>query len=222
MSQPSAATSIMAKICGLNAPAAVEAAVAGGASHVGLVFYRPSPRYVTPQEAAALAAMVPDRVTTVGVFVDADARAIEAVLRRVRLGMLQLHGAETPARAAELRKRFGLPVMKAIKLAGAEDLAQAARFRPVVDWLLFDAKPPKDMTDALPGGNALSFEWSLLAGRGWDGPAMLSGGLDAANLAEAVRISGIRAVDVSSGVEDRPGRKNPDKIRAFLAVAARL
>lgn len=213
---------ILVKICGLNAPPAVAAAVSGGAGLIGLVFYPPSPRFVTPEQAAPLAAMVPDRVRTVGLFVDAADDAIEAVLRRVPLDMLQLHGFETPERAAEIRARFGLPVMKAIKVAGAEDLDQAARFRRSVDWLLFDAKPPKEMTAALPGGNALSFEWSLLAGHGWGLPAMLSGGLDAGNLAESVRVSGVRAVDVSSGVEDRPGRKNPDKIRAFLALAARL
>ncbi len=214
--------SLQVKICGLNAPPGVAAAVDDGASHIGLNFYPPSPRYVTPEQAAPLAAMVPDRVTTVGLFVDGDDDAIEAVLRRVPLDMLQLHGTETPQRVAEIRQRFGHPVMKAIKVAEAEDLAQAARFQPVVDWLLFDAKPPAEMAHALPGGNALSFEWSLLAGRGWGRPMMLSGGLGTDNLADAVRISGARAVDVSSGVEDRPGRKNPDKIRAFLALAQRL
>jgi phosphoribosylanthranilate isomerase len=210
------------KICGLNAPQAVTAAVAGGASHVGLIFYPPSPRYVTPDEAAQLAGMVPDGVATVGLFVDGDDDAIEAVLRRVPLDMLQLHGSEPPERAAELRQSFGLPVMKAIKVAVAEDLDQAAPYESVVDWLLFDAKPPPDMQDALPGGNALAFEWALLSGRHWRRPAMLSGGLSRANLEEAVRISGARAVDVSSGVEDRPGCKNPDKIRAFLDLARGL
>jgi phosphoribosylanthranilate isomerase len=213
---------LLVKICGLNAPPAVAAAVDGGASHVGLVFYRPSPRYVTPDEAAQLAGMVPDRVATVGLFVDCDDDAIEAVLRRVPLDMLQLHGSEPPGRVAELRQSFRLPVMKAIKVAVAEDLEQVAAYEPVVDWLLFDAKPPKEMTDALPGGNALAFEWSLIHGRRWGRPAILSGGLCRANLEAAVRTSGIRAVDVSSGVEDRPGCKSPDKIRAFLERARAL
>ncbi len=144
--------------------------------------------------------------------------ALGAILKAYDFDLLQLHGKESPARVAEVRERFGRPVMKAIPVAGAEDLGRVRDYLPVVDRLLFDAKPPKDMKGALPGGNALSFDWTLLAGKDWPKPWFLSGGLDAGNLAEALRITRAPAVDVSSGVEDKPGRKNPDKIAAFLQV----
>ncbi len=211
--------SIEVKICGVNAPKALSAAVAGGADYVGFVFYPRSPRYVTPEAAHALAAQAPARVTKVGLAVDLDDAALAAILEAVPLDMWQLHGSESPARVAQIKERFGLPVMKAVKIAGAEDLAAAEAYFRVADRLLFDAKPPKKMTEALPGGNALTFDWQLLAGKSWPLPWMLSGGLDPGNVAEAARIAGARAVDVSSGVEDRPGLKNPDKIRAFLAAA---
>lgn len=210
---------IEAKICGINTIAAAATAVGAGADYIGLVFYPPSPRAVTPQQAHAIAATVPPRVRKVALLVDADDARIRQIREAVPLDLLQLHGAETPARVAEIKARFGLPVMKAVKIAGADDVAGAEAYLRAADRLLFDAKPPKDMKGALPGGNALAFDWELLAGRSWPIPWMLSGGLDAANLAEAVRISRARAVDVSSGVEDKPGVKNPDKIRAFLAVA---
>jgi phosphoribosylanthranilate isomerase len=211
--------SIEVKICGVNAPAALAAAIAGGADYVGFVFYPRSPRYVTPQAAHGLAAQAPARLTKVGLAVDLDDAELAAILAAVPLDMLQLHGGESPARVAQIKARFGLPVMKAVKIAGAEDLAAAETYFRVADRLLFDAKPPKEMTGALPGGNALAFDWQLLAGKTWPLPWMLSGGLDADNLAEAIATSGARALDVSSGVEDRPGLKNPDKIRAFLAAA---
>ena len=148
---------------------------------------------------------------------NADDETLGALLKAYPFDLLQLHGKESPARVAEVRKRFGRPVMKAIPVAGAEDLAAAGPYLEAADRLLFDAKPPKDMKGALPGGNALSFDWTLLAGRSWPKPWFLSGGLDAGNLAEAVRITGARAVDVSSGVEDKPGRKSPEKIADFLA-----
>jgi phosphoribosylanthranilate isomerase len=213
---------IAAKICGINSAEAMAAAVDGGASYVGLVFYRPSPRSLTPEAAAGLAAGVPGHVTKVGLFVDETDDGIATVLDRVALGLLQLHGGESPDRVAEIKARFGLPAMKAIKVASAADLDRVAGYVGVADRILFDAKPPKEMTDALPGGNALAFDWQLLAGRDWPLPWMLSGGLDAANVGEAVATSGAPAVDVSSGVEDRPGVKNPAKIRAFLAAVASL
>lgn len=211
--------SIEVKICGVNTPAALRATVEAGADYVGLNFYPPSPRAVTPDQAAALTAAAPPRLCKVGLFVDVEDETIAKTLAAVGLDMLQLHGGESPARVAEIRARFGLPVMKVVKIAGAAEVAAAEAYFRVADRLLFDAKPPKEMTQALPGGNALTFDWQLLAGKTWPIPWMLSGGLEAANVAEAARISGARAVDVSSGIEDRPGLKNPDKIRAFLAAA---
>ena len=213
---------VAAKICGLNTPDSVNAAVEGGASWVGFVFYPPSPRALTPEQAAALAALVPQTVARVGLFVDMDDAGMDAIMDTVPLELLQLHGAETPERVAEIRARTGIPVMKAVRIAGADDVAEADRFAPVCDRILFDAKPPAEMTGALPGGNALAFDWRLIAGHGWTVPWMLSGGLDADNVAEAVRVSGAAAVDVSSGVEARPGVKDPAKIRAFLDAVRAL
>jgi len=213
---------VRAKICGVNSRAALDAAIAGGAGLVGFVFYPPSPRALTTEAAAQLAAAVPPVVAKVGLLVDEPDERIAEILARVSLDMLQLHGQETPARVDDIRRRFGLPVMKALKIAEAVDLAVADRYIGHADWLLFDAKPPPQMAGALPGGNAFSFDWQLLAGRSWPSPWMLSGGLTRENLAEAVRISGARVVDVSSGVESQPGQKDPERIAAFLAEAARL
>jgi len=213
---------VRAKICGVNSRPALDAAIAGGAGFVGFVFYRPSPRALSAEAAAALAAAVPPVIAKVGLLVDESDERIAEILARVSLDMLQLHGKEAPARVDDIRRRFGLPVMKAVKIAEAADLAVADRYVGHADWLLFDAKPPLEMTGALPGGNALSFDWQLLAGRSWPSPWMLSGGLTRDNLAEAVRISGARVVDVSSGVESQPGQKDPEKIATFLAEAARL
>jgi phosphoribosylanthranilate isomerase len=210
------------KICGINAPDAMRAAVDGGADYVGLVFYPPSPRAVTPEEAGALAAGVPAHVMRVGLFVDADDDLILSAANAAGLQLLQLHGSETPDRIKALRDLTGLPVMKAIKVAGKDDVDGAAAYLEAADRLLFDAKAPADMKGALPGGNALAFDWTLLSARGWPCPWMLSGGLDAGNVAEAVRISGAWAVDVSSGVESAPGRKDIAKIRAFIETAKRL
>jgi phosphoribosylanthranilate isomerase len=212
---------VRAKICGVNSRAALDAAIAGGAGFVGFNFYPPSPRALMAEAAAALAAAVPPVIARVGLFVDDPDERIAEILARVALDMLQLHGKETPTRVDDIRRRFGLPVMKAVKIAEAADLGIADRYIGHADWLLFDAKPPPQMTGALPGGNALSFDWQLLAGRSWPSPWMLSGGLTTQNLAEAVRISGARVVDVSSGVESQPGQKDPGKIAAFLAEAAR-
>jgi phosphoribosylanthranilate isomerase len=214
--------SVRAKICGVNSRAAVDAAVSSGASFVGFVFYAPSPRAVMPEIAATLAATVPAGIMKVGLLVDDPDERIADILTHARLDLLQLHGKETPDRVAAIKRRFGVPVMKAVKIAEAADLAVADRYVGHADWLLFDAKTPPQMTGALPGGNALAFDWQLLAGRSWPLPWMLSGGLTADNLAEAVRISGAQAVDVSSGVESRPGQKDPARIASFLAAAARL
>ncbi len=211
---------VRAKICGLKDSVTVRAAVDGGAAFIGLNFYPPSPRAITPGQAAELAALAPAAVGKVGLFVDADDAAIDAVLSSVPLDMLQLHGSESPERVAGMRARTGLKVMKVIKVATAADLEPAPDWYDVADWLMFDARPPKEMKNALPGGNALAFDWLLL--KDWDFPLpwMLAGGLNGDNVAEAMRLSGARYVDTSSGVEDKPGVKSPDKIRQFLQAVA--
>jgi phosphoribosylanthranilate isomerase len=212
---------VAVKVCGLSTVAAVRAALDGGASYLGFVFYAPSSRAVTPAAAAALGAGVPPGVARVGLFVDDDDATIAAVLDAAPLDILQFHGGESPERVAEARAHFGRPVLKALAVAELADLQIASRYEDVADLLLFDAKPPQ-RADALPGGNGIAFDWELLAGREWRRPWLLSGGLTAELLPQAVRISGARAVDVSSGVESGPGVKDPDRIREFLAVARTL
>lgn len=213
--------SVAAKICGLSSEEAVAVSVEGGAAYLGFVFYPPSPRVVSPARAGALCEAVPASVRRVGLFVDADDAAIEAALEAAPLDILQFHGRESPRRIEQVKTRFGRPVMKAIPIAAAADVAAASLYEDCADFLLFDAKPPR-RDDALPGGNGLAFDWRLIAGRSWRLPWMLSGGLTASLLADAVRISGARAVDVSSGVERRPGEKDAGKIREFLVVARSL
>jgi phosphoribosylanthranilate isomerase len=213
--------SVAAKICGLSSEEAVTAAIVGGAAYLGFVFYPPSPRAVTPAKASRLCAAVPAGISRVGLFVDADDDTIGAVLAETPIEILQFHGHEGPERVAAAKLRFARPVMKVVAIAAPEDVLGAARFEEVADLLLFDAKPPR-RSDALPGGNGLAFDWGLIAGRSWRCGWMLSGGLTAELLPEAVRISGATAVDVSSGVERRPGEKDLDKISAFLAAARAL
>ena len=212
---------IAVKICGLNSEAAVAAAVDGGAAYVGFVFYPPSPRAVGAARAAELCAGVSQGVQRVALFVDATDAAIGAVLEAAPIDLLQLHGSETPERVAQVKERFGRPVMKAVAISSETDALVAEAYEADADMLLFDAKPPR-RADALPGGNGLAFDWRLIAGREWRLPWMLSGGLSAALLPEAVRISGAAAVDVSSGVERSPGDKDPASIREFLRVARSL
>ncbi len=214
--------SLEAKICGINSPDALEAAVDGGARYVGFVFYAPSPRFITPEQAVMIAAPAPADVKKVGLFVDAEDGAIQATLDACPLDMLQFHGAESPERVMEAKKTFGLPVIKAIKLAGPDDLFRAGDYLGSTDMLLFDAKPPDDLEGALPGGNALAFDWELLSGAQWPCPWLLSGGLNTDNLAEAVEITGTGMVDVSSGVEDTPGHKDPARITAFLETVTKI
>jgi phosphoribosylanthranilate isomerase len=213
--------SVAAKICGLSTDTAVAAAVDGGASFLGFVFYPASPRAVTAGEAARLCTGVSRELARVGLFVDADDDLINGVLAVAPIDFLQFHGTESAARIAEAKARFGRPVIKAVPIAAPEDVEASARFEDIADMLLFDAKPPR-RANALPGGNGLAFDWELIAGRSWRCPWMLSGGLTAELLAQAVRVSGATIVDVSSGVESRPGVKDPGKIRAFLAAARAL
>lgn len=210
------------KICGINSEPALDAAIEGGARYVGFIFFPPSPRFLFPSVAAELASRVPPSagVTRVGVFVDPSIETIDNLLMHVPLDMIQLHGHESPEEVEAIRYTFRLPVMKAIGIRAAADFEQVAEYKTVADRLLFDAKPPEGAT--LPGGNALAFDWTLMAGRTFPLPWTLSGGLDAGNLAEAVRASGATAVDVSSGVETEPGRKDPALIKAFLDAARRL
>jgi phosphoribosylanthranilate isomerase len=214
--------SVDVKICGLKTPATVTAAVDAGAFMLGFNFYAKSPRYLTPSLAGELGKLVPSNVTKVGLVVDATDDAIGAILAGAPLDMLQLHGHETPARVADIRARFGLPVMKVVSVADAADIATARDYETVADRLLFDTKPPKSMANALPGGNALSFDWALLNGQSFTLPWMLAGGLNAGNLREAVTRTGAVAVDTSSGVEDLPGEKNVSKIKEFVALARDL
>ena len=204
------------KICGLRDAAMLDAAVQAGAAYVGLVFFEKSPRNVTLAQAAALAAMVPAGVAKVALVVDADDAQLDALLAQVPVDILQLHGAETPARVTEVKARYGLPVMKAVGVTGPDDLAALDIYAQVADQLLVDAKPPKGAD--LPGGNGLSFDWRLIAGRRWPVPWMLAGGLTPANVAQAVALTGAGQVDVSSGVESAPGVKDAALIAAFCAA----
>ncbi|WP_375174445.1 phosphoribosylanthranilate isomerase [Pseudooceanicola sp.] len=209
---------IRVKICGLRRPEEVAAAARSGAVYCGFVFFPKSPRCVTVEEARALAVDAPIGLAKVALLVDADDALLDAVTGAVPLDMLQLHGTESPERVSEVRARTGLPVMKAIGVAGPEDLSAIDVYSQVADQLLIDAKPPKGAE--LPGGNGLSFDWRLLAGRKyWTRPWMLAGGLTPQNVAEAVRLTGARQVDVSSGVESAPGVKDAGLIAEFVAAA---
>ena len=212
--------SIEVKICGLTDAAAVKATVEGGAAMCGFVFFPASPRNLTPKEAAELTKGVPEGVIRVGLTVDADDALLAEIASVAKVDMVQLHGAETLARTNEVRERFGLPVIKVLAVQGPDDLAAAKAYQGVADRLMFDAKPPEDASR--PGGNARAFDWRVLKNQTFALPWLLAGGLTAENLTEAVKTSGAVAVDVSSGVEDAPGVKNVDKIRAFLAAAAAL
>lgn len=208
---------VRVKICGVRTAAEVQAVAAAGAAYVGLNFFAKSPRSVNIATARELALLAPEGLCKVALTVDADDAMLDAIVDAMPLDMLQLHGHETPVRVAEIRARYRLPVMKAIGVAGEEDLVQLIEHSLAADQLLIDAKPPKDAV--LPGGNGLSFDWRLLVGRKWLRPWMLAGGLNAANVAEAVRLTGARQVDVASGVESAPGVKDPALITAFMTAA---
>jgi len=212
-------TGVLVKICGVTDPAAVRAVVEAGADMIGFMFYPPSPRAVTPERAAELARELPAGIVKVAVLVDPDDALVDAVLATGAIDLLQLHGRETPERVAAIKARTGLPVMKVLPVAEQADVAAAAAYDGVADRIMFDARPPKGMAGALPGGNALRFDWTLLDGLTLSTPWTLAGGLDAGNVADAIRRTGAGSVDTSSGVEDKPGVKNPDKIRAFVAAA---
>jgi len=208
-------------MCGLRTAQDIVAAIDAGAAYVGFVFFEKSPRNVTLTEAAALAVDVPMGVVKVALVVNPENAFLDALLAEVPVDMLQLHGAETPERVAEVKARYGLPVMKAIGIAGAGDLSKIDTYSAVADQLLIDAKPPSD--GELPGGNGLTFDWRLLADRKyWTVPWMLAGGLTPDNVGEAVRLTGALQVDLSSALESTPGVKDPAKIAAFGAAVARI
>lgn len=207
---------VRVKICGLRDAGHVHAAVEAGAAYLGFVFFPKSPRNIAIADAAVLAAQVPPGVAKVALVVDADNAHLDEITAKVPLDMLQLHGSETPARVAEIRARYGLPVMKAIGISDAADLEKLDDYLPVADQILVDAKAPKGSD--IPGGNGLSFDWTLLQGRHWSKPWMLAGGLTPENAALAVKLTGARQLDVSSGVESAPGEKDEAKIRAFLTA----
>ncbi|MYH59598.1 MAG: phosphoribosylanthranilate isomerase [Boseongicola sp. SB0675_bin_26] len=202
------------KICGLSTADTLATAVDSGAAYVGFVFFPSSPRNLKPSVARTLALDVPPGVAKVALTVDADDAFIDSLTAEVPLDMLQLHGSETPQRAREIRDRVRLPVMKAIGISDADDVARIDQYEKAVDQILVDARPPKD--GKLPGGNGLSFDWTLIADRRWIVPWMLAGGLTHENVAEAVALTGARQVDVSSGVESAPGVKDADLVRRFL------
>jgi phosphoribosylanthranilate isomerase len=206
------------KICGLNSFEALDAALAAGADMVGLVRFARSPRHLGLEEGRALSARARGKALRVALVVDADDAALAETVEALDPDLLQLHGSETPERVAVIRARFGRPVMKAVGIADQADLAAIGAYQAVADRLLLDAKPPAT-AEALPGGNGLAFDWRLIAGLDLDKPVMLSGGLDSQNVAPAIALTGIRAVDVSSGVERRPGEKDPQKIEAFVRAA---
>lgn len=209
---------VSVKICGLTAPDHVRAAADAGARYLGFNFFPKSPRYVSPKQAAELTALVPVGVAKVALVVNASDEELDSITEAAPFDMLQLHGSESVDRVREIKARYGLPVIKVIGVADAGDLTAIDEFSEVADQLLIDAKPPKNAV--LPGGNGLAFDWRLLAGRKyWRKPWMLAGGLNPNNVAEAIRMTGARQVDVASGVESAPGVKDPALISAFIKAA---
>lgn len=205
------------KICGLSTPETVAAAAEAGARFLGFMFFEPSPRHLTFEAARALGQELPTGPERVGVFVNADDANIEQAIEALSLDWLQLHGKESPKEISRLKERFGLKVMKAVGVSERADIEAAQAYYGAADAMLFDAKPPKG--SVLPGGNALSFPWELMQGAGLPETWLLAGGLTAGNLAEAVKMSQARILDVSSGVEESPGVKSITAISAFLQAA---
>lgn len=208
---------IRVKVCGLTREEDVEATAQSGAAYCGLVFFAKSPRHLSVPVARDLALAAPLGLARVGLMVNPQDAALDSIMRHVPIDMIQLHGTETPERVNEIRARFGLPVMKAVGLADEEDLPRITKYQAVADQILIDAKPPKG--SALPGGNGLSFDWTLLKKQRFGKPWMLAGGLTPDNVAKAIAMTGAKQVDVSSGVESAPGVKDAGLIRAFVNAA---
>ncbi len=208
------ANPVSVKICGISTVDDVRACAGAGANYMGLVFFEKSPRNITIPAARDLALAAPVGLAKVALVVNPSDAELDAIAGTVPLDMIQLHGRETPERVAEVKARYGLPVMKSVGIADANDLPKLESYFGVADQILVDAKPPKG--GELPGGNGLSFDWRLIAGRRWPCPWMLAGGLTPENVAEAVKMTGTKQVDVSSGVEDAPGQKNAELIQKFV------
>lgn len=212
---------VQVKICGLTDEASVRTAVQAGASYLGFVFFPPSPRHITAEQAAAIHHAASNGVPAVAVTVDADDTALDVIMQALKPACVQLHGRETVERVAQVRQRYGVKVIKAFKISSGDDIAVAHEFSGAADIFLFDAKPPQ-MAGMLPGGNGLSFDWALLGGRDFGCDWFLSGGLNAGNLAKAVAQSGASMLDVSSSVESAPGVKDARLIREFMQAAKAL
>jgi len=208
---------IRIKMCGLTRREDIAAAVAAGTHYIGLNFFPRSPRFLELDAAREIAQAVPEGVAKVSLTVNEGNDVLDALTARVPLDMLQLHGSESPERVAEVKARYGLPVMKVIGISGPDDLPQLDAYGRVADQILVDAKPPKGATR--PGGNAVTFDWSLIAGRRWPVPWMLAGGLTPGNVADAIRATGAKQVDVASGIESAPGIKDAARMQAFVDAA---
>ena len=208
---------VQVKVCGISTDAALDAAAEAGAAYVGFVFFPKSPRNILPEDAQGLAVRASDRLKRVALTVDASDAVLDRIVEVVPVDMLQLHGEETPDRVLEVRRRFGMPVMKAISIRSEEDLGRIERYSDVSDQLLVDAKPAEG--DTRPGGLGVPFDWQLVADFDWPVPWMLAGGLNCGNVAEAIRLTNAQRVDVSTGVEVAPGRKSAEKIRQFVTAA---
>lgn len=208
---------VKVKICGITTPEQMQQATSAGADFIGLNFFPRSPRAVTPEQAGPLSRLKKSGVKTVALVVDADDLLLQKIIDNADIDLIQLHGAEGPGRAAEIRARFNRPIIKACPIADAADLRVAQAFEDCADYLLFDAKPKKK--SALPGGNALCFDWSLLDGRTGTTPWILAGGLHPGNVAEAIRLTRAPCIDVASGVETQPGVKDHEKMVAFIRAA---
>lgn len=209
------------KICGLSEPGTLETALDAGADFVGFIFYEPSPRNVGLEAVRALGRQVAGRAKKVAVTVDADDDRIADIIAALAPDYLQLHGSETPERVHHIAETFGLPVIKSIKVRAQGDIETAAGFADAAAFILFDAKAPEDLANALPGGNGVQFDWSLLSKDGAQAVFILSGGLDADNVRQAISVTGAAIIDVSSGVESAPGTKDPGLVRKFIEAARR-
>ena len=208
---------VQVKICGITSADAIDAAVSAGAAYGGLVFHPKSPRFVALEQAGALADRMRGRLKIVALIADLDDAGIDRLIKAVKPDFLQLHGNESPGRTAEIRARFGVPVIKALPVAEASDLAAAADYEKVADMLMFDARPPKGAERG--GGHGQAFDWKILAGKSFTRPWFLAGGLSPDNVARSIELSGAKLVDVSSGVESAPGVKDVVRIRDFLQAA---